>query len=167
MINRAIYLTLAVLTTIWLIPSTHAHAQQAFARFIPFLVDLDGWQGKKADGVALDMPGNSMVTATRDYQRGPARVHAQILTGLAAKGALAGVQAINIETTDGRINTSPIDGLKVTRTFTFKDKSGAILVALGPEAMFSFSFNGIPDDEALTLAKKFNWKAIQAATQSK
>ena len=50
-----------------------ARADQAFQRFFPFLVDLDGWQGKKPDGIAMEMPGNTMITATREYQRGPAR----------------------------------------------------------------------------------------------
>jgi hypothetical protein len=53
--------------------------------------------------------------------------------------------------------------LAVARTFTVQDKSGAILVALGPSAMFSLSFNGVAEDEALTLAKRFDWKTIQAA----
>jgi len=70
---------------------------------------------------------------------------------------------MNIETSDGRMSTSTIDGLPVTRTFNFKDKSGTILVALSTNAMFSLSFNGIAEDEALTLAKKFNWKPMQAA----
>ena len=61
------------------------------------------------------------------------------------------------------MSTSTIDGLQVTRTFNTRDKSGAILVALGASAVFTLSFNGIADDEALTLARKFNWKAIQAA----
>jgi hypothetical protein len=62
------------------------------------------------------------------------------------------------------MSTSTIDGLRVTRTYNTKDKSGAILVALGATALFSVSFNGLGDDEALLLAKKFNWKAIQGAT---
>jgi hypothetical protein len=32
----------------------------------------------------MEMPGNSMITATREYQRGTARLHAQILFGAAA-----------------------------------------------------------------------------------
>ena len=166
--RRAIefFVASAIAAASLLLPSV-AGAQQAFQRFIPLLIDVDGWQGKKADGVSLEMPGNSMVTATREYQRGPARIHAQILTGSAAQGALAAMQTLNIETSDGRMSTSTIDGLKVTRTFTIKDKSGAIMVALGPNAMFSFTFNGIGDDEALDLAKKFNWKAMQTTAQAK
>jgi hypothetical protein len=166
MINRrrAIRVALAALPASWLLRSPAARADQAFARFFPFLVDLEGWQGKKPDGVSMEIPGNSMVTAGREYQRGAARLHAQILIGPVAQGALATTQTgMNIETSDGRVNTSTIDGMRVTRTFAFKEKSGAILVALGTNGVFSVSFTGIPDDEALTLAKKFDWKAIQAA----
>ncbi len=166
MINRrrAIYFAVTALPAAWLLQASTARAQQAFQRYFPFLVDLDGWQGKKPDGVAMEMPGNNMITATREYQRGAARLHAQILFGVAAKGALAATQTgMNIETSDGRMNTSTIDGMTVTRSFNFKDKSGAILVALGASGMLSVSFNGIPDDEALMLAKKFDWKAIAAA----
>jgi hypothetical protein len=149
-----------------LLPISTAHADQAFQRFFPFLVDLDGWQGKKPDGISMEMPGNSMITATREYQRGAARVHAQVLVGPAAKGALAVAQTgMKIETSEGRMNTSAVGGFKVTRTFNFKDKSGAILVALGDNSVFSVSFNGIGDDEALGLAQKFDWKAIQAAAK--
>ena len=166
MTNRrhVLYVLVVALAAVWLQQPSPALAQQAFARYFPFLIDLPGWEGKKPDGVAMEMPGNSMITATREYQRGPARIHAQILFGPAAKGALAATQTgMNIETSEGRMSTSPIDGMQVTRTVNFKDKSGAIIVALGTSGVFSFSFNGVPDDEALTLAKKFDWKAIQAA----
>jgi hypothetical protein len=105
-----------------------------------------------------------MITATREYRRDPARLNAQILIGQAAQAALAPTRSgMNIETSEARLNTSTIDGFQVTRNFNVKPKSGAILVALGTSALLSVSFNGITDDEALALAKKFNWKAIQAA----
>ena len=70
---------------------------------------------------------------------------------------MAPIQAgLNIETSDGRMNTSTIDGLQVMRSFNIKDKSGAILIALGTSALLSVSFRGISDDEGLALAKKFN-----------
>lgn len=167
MINRrcAVSLLIAALLGYVLQIST-LHADQAFQRFFPLLVNLDGWQGKKPDGISMEMPGNSMITATREYQRGPARFHAQVLVGAAAKGALAVAQTgMKIETSDGRMSTSPIDGFQVTRTFNFKDKSGAILIALVSNSVFSVSFNGIADDEALGIAKKFDWKAIQTAAK--
>ena len=164
--RRAIRLALAAaaLPAAWLLLSSAARAQQSFQRFLPFLVDLQGWKGNKPDGVSMEMPGNSMVTATREYERGEARLNAQIIIGPAAQGALAATGAgVKIETSDGRMSTSTIDGLQVTRTFTISDKSGAVLVALGTSALFTLSFNGVAEDEALTLARKFNWKAIQAA----
>jgi len=66
-----------------------AYADQAFQRFVPFLVDLEGWQGKKSEGISLEMPGANMISATRDYQRVPACLQAQIITGAAAQMAVA------------------------------------------------------------------------------
>jgi hypothetical protein len=74
---------------------------------------------------------------------------------------------MNIETSEGRMNTSTIDGVQVMRSFNIKDQSGAILVALGTSALLSVNFKGISDDDALALAKKFNWKALQAAVAPK
>ena len=162
--RRAIRLALAAAAclAIWL-PSS-ASAQQAFQRFIPLLVDLQGWKGNTPDGMSMEMPGSSMIAATRAYERGEARLNAQVISGPAAQGALAATApGMKFETGDARMSTSTIDGLQVTRTFNTRDKSGAILVALGASAVFTLSFNGIADDEALTLARKFNWKAIQAA----
>jgi hypothetical protein len=166
MINRrhAIGLVLAALPAICLLRSAAVHAQPAFQRFFPFLVDLPGWKGDKPDGVSMEMPGNSMISATRKYERGGASLDAQIVMGTAAKGALAATHSgMHIETSDMRMSTSTIDGLPVTRTYTISSKSGAVMVALSANALFSLAFNGIADDEALTLARKFDWKAMQAA----
>jgi len=164
MINRrhALWLVLAALPAAWL-PSA-VHAQPAFQRFLPFLVDLSGWKGEKPDGVSMEMPGNSMISAARRYERGGASLDAQIVMGTAAQGALAATHSgMHIETSDMRMSTSTIDGLPVTRTYTISSKSGAVMVALSANALFSLSFNGIADDEALTLARKFDWRAMQAA----
>jgi hypothetical protein len=163
MISRRIALAFAAVAAAWLLSST-AHAQQAFERFTAFLVDLQGWQGAKPDGMALDMPGNSMITATRDYKRGSAQLTAQIMIGPVAQAALAPTaQDMKFETKDARIVAGAVDGFRVTQTFNFADKSGAIIVALGTAAMLNLTFNGVADDEALAIAKRFNWKAIQAA----
>jgi len=170
MINRrrAMAVAFAGLPAAWLIGSSAARADQAFQRFIPFLIDVEGWQGKKPEGFAMETSGTNMITATREYQRGPAHLQVQVMTGAAAQGALAATRAgINIETSDGRMNTSTIDGMQVTRSYTTKDQSGAILVALGTSGLFSVSFKGLGYDDALALAKKFDWKAIQAAAQAK
>ena len=166
MINRrhALVLLVAATTAAWLSASpTYA---QGFQRFVPFLIELDGWRADKADGVSMQIPGHSVDTATRKYTRGDATLDAQIIVGPAAQGLLAPMQAgIKVETSEGRMSTSTVDGFNVMRTYTIKDKSGAIVVALADNAVFSFSFHGITDEEALTLARKFNWKAMQGAVK--
>lgn len=166
--RRAIRFALAALPAAWLLWPSGASAQQAFRRFFPFLIDLDGWQGRQPDGMSMEMGNTSMLTATREYERGSARLHAAVVTGPAATGALAaGRTGMNIETADGHLITTTIGGLTVIKTFNSKDKSGAIMVALGASAMFSLSYNSVTEDEVLPLAQKFDWKAIQVAAEQK
>jgi hypothetical protein len=146
------------------LPLSSSLAQQGFQRFFPLLVELPGWTGGKPDGAAVEIPGASMLSATREYRRGEARLNAQIIVGAAAQGALAAIQpGVKIDTPQGRISTATIGGLQTLRTFNVSDKSGGVVVALGPSAMFNLAFNGVGEDEALELARKFNWKAMQSA----
>jgi hypothetical protein len=163
MIDRrhAIRLALVALPAAWL-PHA-AHAQQSFQRFLPFLVELPGWKGNKPDGMAMEMAGSNMVTATRAYERGDGRLNASVMTGMAAQGALAATSAgIKIETADMHMSTSTIDGLQVTKTYTISNKAGAVMVALGPAAVFTLTFTKVAEDEGTELARKFDWKAMQA-----
>jgi hypothetical protein len=159
---------LAALAAAWLFLPPEASADPAFKRLLPLLIDLDGWTGKKPDGMSMDMANASMTTATREYQRGGAQLHAAVVIGPAAAGALgATLSGMSVETSDGHILTATINGLKATKTYNSTQKSGAIMVALGETALFSVSYNGLTEDEALPLAQKFDWKAIQAAVGQK
>jgi hypothetical protein len=156
-------LALSVLWTMW-----PARAEPAFQRLTPLLIDLDGWQGKKPDGMSMEMPSGSMTTATREYDKGPARFHASVVVGTAAVGALAPMVAgMNVTTTEGHMLTANMHGMQVMKSYTTAQKSGALIVALDKDAMFSFSYNGMTEDEALALAEKFDWKAIQTAAKTK
>lgn len=162
LVRLALAATLAPVACVTL--GSVAQAQQAFQRFFPLLIDLPGWEGNKPDGIAMEVPNSRMISATREYQRGEARLNAQVLIGAAAEGAVAAASSgLKIETSEARMSTSTIDGMQVTRSYMINDKSGAVIVAVGPSAVFMLSFDGITDEEGLTLAKRFNWKAIQAA----
>ena len=165
--SRSIIVTfLLVLPVLWAVSS--ARAEPAFQRLTPLLTDLDGWQGKKADGMSMDMPNGSMTTATREYQRGSAKANVSIVVGQTAVGALAPmVTGMNLNTSEGHMLTDTVQGMKVLKTYTTAQKSGALVVALDKDALFSFSYSGLPEDEALALAQKFDWKAIRAAAKSK
>ena len=163
---RVIVCVLMLLSVLW--PLSKAHADQPFQRFLPLFVDLDGWQGKKPDGMSMEMSNVSMTTATRDYQKGSAQAHATVMVGQTAAGALAPLQnAMNVQTSEGHMVTATMHGMPVLKTFTTKDKSGSLIVGLGKQAMFTFSYNGLTEDEAMPLAEKFDWKAIQTAAATK
>jgi hypothetical protein len=161
--RRILRLALAALpATAWL-ASRAAHAEQAFERFYPFLIDLPGWTGDKPDGMAMALAGLDIVTATRKYKREGAHLEVGILTGPAAQAGLAMIKSgMKIETSEGHVVTETVDGITMARTYTVKDKSGAILVGVADNALFNFAYTGIAEDEALALAKRFDWKAIQA-----
>ena len=90
------------------------------------------------------------------------------MVGQTAVGALAPmVTGMNINTKDGHMLTDTIGGMKVLKTYTTAQKAGALVVALDKDAMLSFSYSGLGEDEAVALAQKFDWKAIQAAATSK
>jgi hypothetical protein len=165
MIDRraAIRAAVAALPAAWLALSSPAAAQD-FQKLTPFLVDLPGWTGKKADGMAMQMPGMNMTTATRDYTRGDAKVSASVISGSTAQGMMAAVQSgVKIETAEMHMSTTTVDGLMVARTFNVAEKAGAVMVVLGQSALFNLTFTGVAEDEAYSLARRFDWKAIQAA----
>lgn len=140
-----------------------ARAQQGFQRFVPFLVDLPGWKGSKPTGVATQVIGTDVITATRTYQRGAAKINASVLKGAPAQAALlATTSGQKVNTDDVHMGTATVDGLQVHTTYAVSQKSGAILVELSGVAVFSLAFTSIGEDEAMGLAKKFDWKAIQA-----
>jgi hypothetical protein len=162
-IRAAICAALAALPAAWLALSSPAAAQD-FQKFVPFLVDLPGWTGNKADGMAMQMPGVSMITATREYKRSGATLSASVISGSTAQGMLAAIQSgVKIETAEMHVSTATVDGLTVARTFNVPEKAGAVMVALGQSALFNLAFTGVPEDEAYSLARRFDWKAIQAA----
>jgi hypothetical protein len=74
---------------------------------------------------------------------------------------------MKIETTEGHMLPATINGMPVIKTFNTAQKSGAVMVELDNDALFSFAYNGITEDEALAMAQKFDWKAIQTAAQKK
>ena len=163
---HAISAAFLALFLLW--PHSAVRADQPFQRLLPLLVDLAGWQGKKPDGMSMQMSDTSMTTATRDYERGAAQVHASVVIGQAAEGALAPIQTgMKMQTPEGHMITDTMRGMPVMKTFNTKDKSGALIVALGKNAMFSLAYEGVSEDEALQLADKFDWKALQTAAGAK
>ncbi len=161
--RRAVRLALATLPAA-LLGARAARAEQSFERLYPLLIELPGWTGAKPDGMAMQLAGMAMMTATRKYTRGSAILNVGILTGPPAQGGLAMIQTgMKLETPEVHMSVDMVDGMKLARTYTAKDQIGAIFVGLTDSALFSFAFTGVAEDEGLALAKRFDWKAMQAA----
>jgi hypothetical protein len=166
--RRNVACIVALLMAIGPLAPIAARADQAWQRFLPLFIELDGWQGKKPDGMSMQMSAASMTSAQREYTRGPARLHVAVIVGTAAAAALAPLQAgMTYETSEGHMITATLDGYKIMKTYNIAQKSGAILIALDPNAALTVSYNGITEDEALALGQKFDWKAFQAAAEQK
>jgi hypothetical protein len=163
--RRALRLALAALPAMALLAPRAARADQPFERLYPFLIDLPGWTGDKPEGVSMALGGFDVLTAGRKYKRdGGAHLDVNILSGAAAQAGISMLKSgVKIETSEGHVVTGTVDGAMVARTYTAKDKSGAILVGIGDNAILSLAYGGVTEDEALALARKFDWKAIQAA----
>ncbi len=165
--RRAMHIALIALSGALLAPSL-AHADQGVERFYPLFIDLDGWEGEKPHGTAMAMLGHSMTTAARIYEHSPAHLVVSVIIGPAAVGALAAVKTgINVDTAAGHVITGPINGMPASRTYKSAQKAGAIVIGLSDSAVLSFAYSGLSEDDAMALAQKFDWKAIQAATQAK
>ena len=160
--RRAVHFALAALAAASL--PRAARAEQAYERLYPLLIDLPGWTGAKPDGMAMQVAGMSMMTATRSYTRGNSTLNAGILTGAPAQAGLAMIQGgMKLQTPEVHVSVDVINGMKVARTFSVKDQTGGLFVGLNDSGLFSFAFTSVPEDEAVALAKRFDWKAMAAA----
>ncbi len=135
----------------------------------PLLGDVPDWVGDAAEGSGMDMEGAKMVTASRHYQRGEGQslnVQLGLLPGAMA-APMQMMMGMNMETEEAVMNTSTIDGFRVHQNHEKAQKSGAIVVILGGDdkssAIYSMDYTGISAQDALALAKRFDWKKMQAA----
>ncbi len=131
------------------------HAEPSFQRFVPFLIDLPGWVGTAPEGTARETPRRTAIRASRSYSRGGAQFYAGIILGTPAD-----FEEFTVQIDVGPPKTSTIDGFDVMTTDT--PAFVHIAVTLGPDAVFSLLFNGVSADEAMALARKFDWKGMQA-----
>jgi hypothetical protein len=166
--RAAIRLALAALPAAWLVLSPPAGAQD-FQKFAPFLVDLPGWTADEAHGKATWTPFGDNIMATRPNKRGSAKLSAGIVSGPLTQGFLFMRQKfmkdMKNESHGVRMSMSQVDGFTVLQTFVTNEPDNVctIMVALSSNTVFNLVSHGIPEDEALELARRFDSKAIRGA----
>ena len=166
--RSAVFIVAAAFAFAWLAPLPSARAEQAFERLLPYLIDLDGWQGGKPDGVSMALGDDSMTSATREYRRGDDEIRVTALVGAAARSALGPIEfGVNLKTADGYATSTTVAGFKAVKAYSNKNNSGGVLIALDDQTVFSLSYQGVGEDEALALAQKFDLDGIAAAARTK
>jgi hypothetical protein len=166
-IGKSILLIVAMMLIC--VSGVYADSYQAL---YPYLVNLPGWDGKEPNGVKMDMSGMKMINAAREYRQGDKKINAMVLIGNPAMAGAAVPQGMmNMETDEMKIAMTTIQGFRVHAVYNKKELSGAVTVILlpgqeGGGAIFTFSFEGLTETEAMNLAQTFDWKAIQTRVQS-
>lgn len=128
------------------------------------LIDLPGWEGQAAEGMHMDMGGTSMANANREYRNGNSEIDAAVTVGgsVMAPGAMGDMK---METERERASVSTVDGYRVHASFSKADNSGAVVVSLLKDetggAIFTLAYEGISDEAALELARKFDWDKMK------
>ncbi len=139
----------------------------SFRDLYPYLVDLPGWNASKPEGSSTKIPfmGTAVVEAHREYYKGNATVKVTVGKGKGVMMAWAPF-AMNMEYEDehGWRKVETIGGFQVGIQYDKESKSGSVVVNLtmGQQTVgvLDLEYEGISPDEALALAKKFDWKKI-------
>jgi hypothetical protein len=109
-----------------------------------------------------------MSSATREYRRGDDTIRLTVLVGAAARSALGPIAfGVNLKTADGYATSTTVAGFKAVKAHNNKNNSGGVLIALDERTVFSLSYRGVGEDEALALAQKFDLSGIGAAASAK
>ena len=131
----------------------------------PCLTDLPGWEAKEPEGMKMEMPGMKMVNATRSYTQGNKEITAVIVIGNQAMSTPMGAEGMKMETPEAKVTIERINGFMVQNMYDRKDHEGTIIVYLNRQgivpAIFSFSFKELSENEALNLAKTFDWEMMR------
>ncbi|MBW1644913.1 MAG: hypothetical protein JRJ56_01115 [Deltaproteobacteria bacterium] len=140
---------------------------QGHTSLTPLLIKLDGWQAEEPEGMTMNTGGINMVTATRKYVQGQKELDAMLMVGNQPM-AMGQQEQMSVDTAHGRMRIRQINGFQVHTTLDKRDNSGGVMVVLGKKegsgAMFILTFKGISDEEALKIAKKFDWQAMRKQT---
>ena len=147
----------------------------SFESLLPLLVNLPGWKANEAEGADLSSVGSKGITAVRNYSRGDSTLDVVIMVGMQVQGVWnAGYkEGLKTEDAETSIQVQKIDGFLVTTGVDKKrSDSGGVFVLLKevagkPDsgAVFALSYEGLKLDEALKLARNFDWKKIKAAVE--
>jgi len=164
MIDRraAIGILLAALPVALAVAPTRAQDVQ---KLLALLVDLPGWTGEQALDVVV---GGRFFAALRTYKRGDAMLQVNF-SRFEAEIPPGDLQSFhyppgtNYAIAERHLMASTVNGFYTLRDFYSQSKEGKVMVELRRDLFFALISNGVPEREAVALARRFDWKAIEAA----
>ena len=169
MIRRAAVLPLSGLAALSLAVAAEAQSYQAL---LPLLIDLSQWQGEAPDGTSMQAQGQDMSWASRVYKRGDAEVNVMLGIGhpMAAQAdKFQQMGKTKVESGGITMKTGTHRGFPIVTFHNKQDKEGLLFAALSPASakgsMLIVQYTAVEPSEALTLAERFDWAAMQRATR--
>jgi hypothetical protein len=164
---RAFWLGAAIvaLAIVWRAASAGPVSQALF----PLLVNLAGWEAGEPEGEELALSGGTISAATRSYARGGKEITANIVVGGFAEAARSlALPASAVKERYSTLNGEQelvvrnVDGFRVQMAADRSAGTGTVVVVLSDSAVFGLAFDGLSPDEALVLARRFDWQAMRA-----
>jgi len=132
------------------------------------LIDLPGWQGEEAQAMSMDMNGVKMTNSMRAYEKGDSSIAATIMITSQQMGMMS-FQQMSMSQGSIKVESKEMDGFKILLSHDSSENSGNFMVMLGEtkvnSALFSLGYEGVSEKEIMSIAKKYDWKAMQNAAK--
>jgi hypothetical protein len=149
-----------------------AEAGESYEELYPYLIDLPGWDAEEPEGVDFRSSGMRMVGAERSYRKGETELKASIAVGqqAAAVWSPAYHEGFSMSTPDGQVEVKREGGFLTASAHKPKEGTGMLVILLvdpaeaGAQqgALLTLTYAGMGRSEAASLARRFDWKGIQA-----
>ncbi len=133
------------------------------------LIDISGWEAEPAQDMDMNMNGVQILNAIRSYEKGDNTFDAALMVTTLQMG-LASFQGLNMSQGGIKIESTEMNGFKVMHTHDSNENEGSIMILLGEtatnSALFTISYEGILDEESLSIIKQYDWVKMQKATKA-
>lgn len=164
--KNILFVFIAVLCFVFLNESSFSADSSASLK--PLLVDIEGWDAEEAEGTSVNMGAITLTTMMRSYSKDEAELDVSVIIG--SNAMIQGQGMIpTIETDSGKVSNTEIDGFSVIQSYDKDDNSGSIIISLAKNdkagAMLIAGFEGMNPEQALELAKKYDWEKLKVEAE--
>ncbi len=144
----------------------------SYEKFFPLLKDVSGWKAQKPDGTEINMGGNFMMSASRQYSKGDKSVTVSMLVGsqVYPYKQMAELSKMSITTSDGE--HVEVKSINSYRTLIEKNQDGSTVVVffnsdnMKNAGALLFSGDNVSLNDLLSFSKNFDWKKFESLYKS-